>query len=801
MYSVYVSSNYSGSRLATTLYMLLDLRYAFRIIARSPGFATAMLLLFTAGIGTSTAVFSLLHGVVLRSLPYEDSEKLVRVRLTSPSGIRGPISVLDYLDLAAGMRSATLAAYQGWLFHVRSDSGKQPVRAARVTASFFDVLKVRPALGRVFTPEEDEPGGAPVALLSHRFWTQRLDADPKAIGRVVGFDEGAFKVIGVMPAAFEFRTRDLDVWVPLRLGDVTHRMQRSENYLTVIGRLKGTLEPAQREGAGVTAELARIYPATNSGLNALVENLRETITGSVRKPLMLLFAGVTLVLLIACANGGHLMLARAASRAQDFAVRRALGATTWRIVRHQLALSLLLGAIAAALSVLVAVWLVDALRPLLPDALPRTREITISPTVLLFAVIAALVTSSLAAAAPALRASSLSSSSRVTASWSRFPLAAQLAFSFVLFAGAGVLLHSLYDVLSTDPGFRKENVLAVSVAMPARASGPAAHLQELLQRIQQTPGVAAAGAVNYPPLASEWSTTRFLVHRDLPASPDKVPVARYRVATPGYFRAVGATLLAGRTFKEAEGSREAPVFVINDAMARRYWPGQNPVGAAMRTGGLETERPWGTVIGVVADMRQSELDRPVEPEIFQPHRQFPWPEMHLVVRTAGDGAAVWPSVRALILEMDRDHTIGSVRTLDDLIDSSVRVRRFYTWLLAAFAAVGALLVAIGIHASLAFSIAQRTREIGIRFALGAGRAAIIRMLAGSLALPVAGALAAGIAASAIGNRLIASLIYGKLSPTPFIAAAAVTLLLVCLASVRPALRAIRVSPSEALRID
>jgi hypothetical protein len=232
-----------------------------------------------------------------------------------------------------------------------------------------------------------------VVLVSPRFWTQHLDANPQAIGRIVGFDEGALNVVGVMPAGFEFRSRDVDVWFPLRLGDATHRMQRSENYLTVIGRLKGTPEAAKREGAAVTTELARLYPATNRGLNAPVENLRETITGSVRKPLMLLFAGVTLVLLIACANGGHLMLARAASRAQDFAVRRALGATTWRIVRHQLALSLLPSAIAAALSLLVAVWLVDALRPQLPAALPRRHEITMSPTVLLFAVIAALVTS------------------------------------------------------------------------------------------------------------------------------------------------------------------------------------------------------------------------------------------------------------------------------------------------------------------------------------------------------------------------------------------------------------------------
>jgi hypothetical protein len=236
-------------------------------------------------------------------------------------------------------------------------------------------------------------------------------------------------------------------------------------------------------------------------------------------------------------------------------------------------------------------------------------------------------------------------------------------------------------------------------------------------------------------------------------------------------------------------------------MARRYWPGENPVGAAMRTGGLEAQRPWGAVVGVVADMRQSELDRPVEPEIFQPHHQFPWSEMHLVVRTAGDGTAVWPSVRAVILGMDRDHTIGDVRTFDELIDTSVRLRRFYTWLLAAFAAIAALLVAIGIHASLAFSIAQRRREIGIRFALGAGRAAIIGMLARSLALPFASALAGGIAASAIGTRLIASLIYGELPLTPFIAAAVVTLLLVCLASVQPALRASRVDPAEALRVE
>jgi putative ABC transport system permease protein len=249
------------------------------------------------------------------------------------------------------------------------------------------------------------------------------------------------------------------------------------------------------------------------------------------------------------------------------------------------------------------------------------------------------------------------------------------------------------------------------------------------------PSVTAAGAVNYPPLASEWSTTRFLNRQNIPASPDKVPVARYRVVTPGYFRTVGATLLAGMTFEEVEGSREAPVFVINEAMARRYWPGQDAVGAAMRTGGLETQRPWGTVIGVVADMRQNELDRTMEPEIFHPHPQFPWTQMHLVLRTTGDVAAVWPSVRAAIAEMDRDHIIGEVRTLDDLINSSLRTRRFYTWLLAAFAVVGALLLAIGIHASLAFSIAQRTREIGIHFALGAGRAAIIRMLTGSFALP------------------------------------------------------------------
>ncbi len=807
-----------------------DLRYAARTLRGSPAFTLAAVLTLALGIGATSSIFSVVHGVLLRPLPFPAPERLVQVRTVTAGAPEADdvLSPPNFMSLAERSRAFGGVAAVLTGDHVLGGAGEaRTVESARVSASFFGVMGVRPVLGRGFVPAENQPGSDGVVVLGWGLWQRAFGGDPGVVGRTVRLDGVPREVVGVMPRGFDFPA-ERELWVPLPYDgyfSATGVLGRKGNaYVTVLARLRPGvgLEEGRAELRDLAGRLQAAFPASNTGVGFTAVPLRDALVGEARKPLLLLFGAVGLVLLVAAANVVGLLLARAATREGEMAVRVALGAGRGRLVRQLLTESLLLGLAGGGLGLLLALWTTRALVALRPEGMPRVDSIRVDGPVLAFTLAVALATSVLAGLVPALRATEGGISGTLRGG-GRGGLASrrgnrlrgglvvgQMALAVVLLAGAGLLLRSFARLVAVDPGFRVERVLAFRVELPRAAydSGDetSGFYARFLERVHGLPGVEAAGAVYRLPIAQGSFGSRFEVEGRAVGAGEEEPSIGVLSVTPGYFRTLGVPLLRGRGIEDGDRAGGPPVVVINRAAAERFFSGVDPVGrrlARFSFDPIEAAAESFTVVGVVGDVRGEALDRAPEPEAFFAHAQVPLPAMSVVVRASGDPLALAGAVRRELSALDPDLPAPEFRTLEQVVAESVARPRFLAGLLTLFAAAALSLAALGVYGLLSYAVAQRTREIGVRIALGARPRDVLEMVV-RRALALAGAgVVLGLGGALTLTRLLESQLFGVGAGDPATLAAVVSLLgaAALLASLVPARRAARMSPLEALRAE
>jgi putative ABC transport system permease protein len=807
--------------------VLDDLRFAVRVLRKNVGFVAVAVLTLALGIGANTTIFSVVNGVLLRPLPYPGSERLFAA-YESRDGGRGTVSPPDYVDWRDESRSfdGLAAINAGSSFALSSGEGRaEQIAGATVTPNFFGVLGVEPRLGRDFRPEEGVVGQTHVALLGYGLWQRRFGADPAVVGRSIRLDGESYEVVGVIPLGSAY-PRDAELWTPLAFSAEELRTQRGAHYLDVIGRLGAgaTLAGAQSEISTIAARLAHAHPDTNRDADALLVPLRDSLVGEVSPALRILLGAVGLVLLIACTNVASLGLARARQRERELAVRVALGADRFRLVRGVLAESLVLGLAGGGLGLAVASWSLPLLRTL-PGDIPRLDEVRLDGTVLAFATLVSLLAALLSALVPAWQVASRfelreslhgegrSATAGQRARRSRFGLVvAEMALAVTLLAGAALLARSFAALVRVDPGFEAAHVLTFSTSLPdARYGKPEqadAFYAELLGRLRALPGVKSAGAVFGLPLSGfRFGISAYeLDGRRLPSGEDDRLSTQVRMATPGYFQAIGLHPVKGRVFTDADRTGAAPVMVVNEAAARLFWPGQDPIGHSLTVGttmGLGRGRVGGEVVGVVRDTKDFGLEAEARPETFVCQRQFPVGFMSVVLRASGDPAALARAAIAQLAAADPEVPAFDLRTMDQRLSESVAKPRFYLLLLGAFSAMALLLAAVGIYGVMSYAVGERRREIGVRMALGARPREVLALVVRQGLLTTGLGTGLGLLGAFAGARLLRSLLYG-VGPTdvPALASAAAVLVAVSLlACYLPARRAAGTDPVEALRCE
>ncbi len=807
-----------------------DLRFGLRMLRKNPGFTFIAVLTLALGIGANTLIFTLVNAVLLRPLAFPQSERIVRVFETSRTWNESTISPPNFIDWQAQQTAfERLAAFQGATFDLTGQDGIEQIAGMRVSADFFPLLGVNAVRGRSFSPEDDKLGGPPVILLSHRFWLARLSGDANAVGRTLTLGGRNYTILGVLPADFEFISPQTELWTPLRLGDEGHRMRRTERYLQAVARLRPGVTPqqAQTEMDGLAARLAQQYPDANANSGVRLVPLQEHLFGNLRNSLLILLGAVGFVLLIVCANLASLQLARAATRQREFAVRASLGASGGRLTRQLLTESMLLSLAGAAAGLLLARWGLALLVPLWQQsggasalAISRLNRMGLDAYVLGFTLLIALLTGFLFGLAPvwhALRVNLVASlkESRAGALWSgRRPQSAlvviEVALALVLLVGAGLMLNSLWRLGRVNPGFAAEHLLTLRVAAPAvRIAGDraesnrktAAFFREISERVRTVPGVVAADVINVVPLNIEGASTRFTIENRLPATPADVPTVPYRVLGPDYFRTMGIPLLRGRAFDYADAADAPGVVIVNDTLAKRFWPNEDPTGQRIRRGGLDSTGPWLTVVGVMNDVKSFGLDESARPELYIPHAQFAWPEVTLVVRAATEPLNLVGALRAQILAVDRSTLVTNVRTMEEWLARSVAARRFNGQLLLGFAVLALVLAGVGIYGVMAYAVTARTHEIGIRRALGAQPNEVLKLIVRQGIKLALGGVLLGLGGALALTRLLKTFLFG-VSPTDPLTFALIALLLLLVALLAcwlPARRATKVDPLIALR--
>lgn len=801
-----------------------ELRFALRSLRRAPAFTAVAVLTLALGIGATTAVFSVVDGVLIRPLPFRDPDRLVMLwhhhaRTGDP---RHPISYETYLavrDQAARLESVSALIPFVWNVTLRSEEGAERLSAQFVSASLFPALGVAPALGRSFTPDEDHAGGPAAVVLSHRLWQGYFGGDPGLVGESITLGDSSVQVVGVMPPGFAIM-EDVDLWLPLAGNPLTAR-GRQVYWLAGLGRLApgATLDEATAEVATVMRRLELEHPESNTDLGTTVEPLHDQIVGDARAGLVALLAAVGFVLLIACANIAGLALARTARRRPELAVRAALGAGRVRMARVIVAESAVLAGLGGAAGTLIAVWAVALIRGAGWLEVPRLDTVALDTRVLVFAVGLTLVTGILFSLVPALRASHAAPhevlkeaaravGSRRTARLRAGLVVAELAMAMVLLTGAGLLLRSFAGLMRVEPGFAVDGVVTLQLGLPSGAYESAAEriafYDRLFEELGSVPGVQAAGGVTRLPLAGEGVGTRLEIEgRPVPVG--ERPEIEFRRATSGYFDAMRIPVVAGRGFTAADGAGSRAVVVINRTAAHRFWPGTDPVGARIRPFTSDPDAtPWYEVVGVVGDVRHFGLDRDVRPEMYIPFAQGQPPGSPLIaLRASGTSAGLVTAVRARIRGLDPDIVVWDVATMRERLGDSVAARRFGSRLIAGFALFALALAILGIYGTLSHTVAQRTREIGVRVAFGARTEDIARLVARQgLAMGAAG-LALGLLGAAALGRVLEGLLFavGPLDPLTLGAVALVLLGTVLIAALVPARRAARIDPVEALRHD
>jgi putative ABC transport system permease protein len=797
-----------------------DTRYATRLLLHHPGFTLIAILTFGLGIGVNAAVFSVFNGVLLRPLPYPDPDRITMIWMDNRrQGIKEDItSYPNYRDWKEQSRSYEhMAAVANASFTLTGADEPERLIGAQVTANFFSVMGVQPTVGQVFTEANEVPGQDRVVVISHGLWQRRFAGASDVVGRTMTLNGQPFEILGVMPAALAVPLK-AEVWKPLAPSEQA-RASRGGFWLPVIGRLKPgvPVEQAQTELSGISARLEQSYEI-QKGFGAYVVPLHRQIVGDIERSLLILMGAVGFVLLIACANLGNLMLGKTATRQKELAVRTALGARRSRLVAQIVTETLLLALAGSALGVLFAYWASQFFVAIGGDSIPRPESIGIDARVMAFALLLAVVAALIAGLVPALHASRTdvvehlreggreggSVASRRTRS---VLVAAEVALAFVLLAGAGLLLRTLWSMQQVDRGFRPAPVATTTVSVPATLyAGPAdvrGFYARLLERVRALPGVEAAATgsgVVLPLLAN--STTFSIEGQPLPREEERVeyPV---EVASPGYFETLGYSLASGRTFTEQDHADAPRAAVINETLARMAWPGQDPIGRRLRPGDDRSTQPWWTVVGVVRDVRRGDLRGSVRPEVYACALQVTPRTLMLLVRTAGDPAAILPSLRAAAREVNPQVVVHSAGTLAGEFSDTLASPRFRAILLAGFAVIALLLASIGIYGVTAHAVSQRTHEVGIRMALGARGGDVLGMMVAQHLRPALIGLAIGVAAAIALSRSLASLVYGvnATDPLTFGLMGGAMLAVAALACWIPARRATRVDPVIALRSE
>ena len=797
--------------------LMKDLRYGVRVLARSPGFTAVAVLTLALGIGANTAIFSVVNAVLLRPLPYRDPARLVTVL---HDGWK-PVAPANFLDWREQSRSfESMAAAQAWSLTMTGREQPEQLDVLQTSAEMFHLLGVDAALGRTYGAGEDQPGRGRVVVISHGLWQRRFGGDRGVVGQQVALDGEPYTIVGVMPPDFQFApfwATHAEAWLPLDLGPRLN--DRRGQSLRVFARLKDgvTREQAQAEMETISRRLEGQYPRTNEGLTVSVDPLHEKVVGKSRPALLVMLGAVGFVLLIACANVANLTLAKAASRRKEIAVRIALGAGRWRVIRQLLTESLLLSLAGGCAGLLLAYWSNAALASLGPDALPRVRTVGLDAGVLLFTLALSVLVGLLFGLAPALRSAktdlteSLKDRARGSATDRRHERARQLlvvgeiAVSLVLLVGGGLMMRSFLRLTSVDPGFDPRGVLAVTVPLagPRYSTGEqrAAFFQRLTAQVGSLPGVKSASAINHIPLGGDVWTFGFTVE-GRPAQTDAArPSAVYRVVRPDYFRTMGAALLKGRDFTERDAAAAPAVVVVNEALARRQWPGEEPLGKRIVVNGEGAKAR--EVVGVVRDLKQGEWASEPKPEMYLPHAQAADPRSMTLVIRASDLSGLGPAVGREVWAIDKDLPVSQVTSMEAVVAESVGQQRFNTLLIGVFAAAALILAAAGVYGVMSYTVAQRTHEIGVRMALGArGRDVLGMVIRQGLLLTLFG-LAAGLVGALALTRVMNSLLYevSATDPLVFGGVAAALTLSALLACYIPARRATKVDPMVALRYE
>ena len=802
---------------------LNDIRYAFRNLIKRPGFTLIAVLTLGLGIGANSAIFSAIHALLLKPLSFPELDRVVAVWDKNPSrGLsRNEVTMANYLDWRAQNQSfEQLALYRWWNVNLTGIDPPERIQGFLVTANFIDVTGLKPIMGRTFREEENQPGKDAVAIISYSLWQRRFGGDPHIINKTITLNSVQRTVIGVMPEHFNY-PKGGEVYAPIALTPELMGNRISHGFY-VIGRLKPgvSIENSQADVDNITARLEQQYPAANTGWGAIVYPIIADTVRAYDTPIWITMGFVGFVLLIACANIANLMLARASGRHKEIALRAALGASRWRIMRQLLTESLMVALLGGVFGVLVGFWGIDALRVSNPgDAAQFAAgwyQLGMNVPVLLFTLALSLFSGLVFGLAPALQVSkpnlndALKEGSRQMSGSShrlRNSLVVfEVALSLVLLVGAGLSVRSFLALVKMNPGFDADNLLTANIALPPvkyrEDPQRQAFYSDLVQRVKATPGVESAGVVNYLPLAGGNSSDAYLIEGEPEPQPGQEHEGRYRVATPDYFQTMRIPIVRGRGFTEQDKEGATPVVIVNETMARKHWPAQDAIGKRFRFYGPPDRSLWMEIVGVVEDVAH-ELNEPIVPEYYLPHAQDPWNVMVLVARTKGEPTSLAATIRQHVWSIDKDQPVFNVRSMQEVWSLSASMYSFSSVTLGIFAGVALLLASLGIYGVMAFAVSQRTQEIGIRMALGASSPDVLKLvIKHGMKLALLG-IGIGIAGALVLTRFMKALLVGVEATDllTFAVVSACLFLAALLACYLPARRATKVDPLVALRYE